>query len=70
MLQGEKQQGESRGESAPVPVRKVEKQARQENCGDDEREQKDCGARRLQQKYDQEAVVFQKAKADQITSKR
>ncbi|MFE4812265.1 hypothetical protein ACFQ9Y_13985 [Peribacillus simplex] len=70
-LQGEMQQGNPPQRPAPAPVRKVEQQAAQavevidETTNDANK--RIAELRRLQQKYDQERL-YQKAKADQLTS--
>lgn len=70
-LQGEMQQGNPQQRPAPAPVRKVEQQGAQavevidETTNDANK--RIAELRRLQQKYDQERL-YQKAKADQLTS--
>jgi hypothetical protein len=70
-LQGEMQQGNQQQKPAPAPVRKVEQQAPQASEVIDETKneanKRIAELRRLQQKYDQERL-YQKAKADQLTS--
>ncbi|QNK48065.1 hypothetical protein H7F28_22910 [Brevibacterium sp. PAMC23299] len=70
-LQGEMQQGNQQQRPAPAPVRKVEQQAAQAaeviDETTNEANKRIAELRRLQQKYDQERL-YQKAKADQLTS--
>ncbi|AXN37567.1 hypothetical protein [Peribacillus butanolivorans] len=70
-LQGEMAQGNQQQRPASAPVRKVEQQAAQAAEVIDETKteanKRIAELRRLQQKYDQERL-YQKAKADQITS--
>ncbi|WHY55135.1 hypothetical protein [Peribacillus simplex] len=71
-LQGEMQQGNPQQRPAPAPVRKVEQQqpAQAVEVIDEttnEANKRIAELRRLQQKYDQERL-YQKAKADQLTS--
>ncbi|MGE7905436.1 hypothetical protein ACQKNS_13665 [Peribacillus sp. NPDC094092] len=70
-LQGEMQQGNPQQRPAPAPVRKVEQQASQAveviDETTNEADKRIAELRRLQQKYDQERL-YQKAKADQLTS--
>ncbi|WP_249598432.1 hypothetical protein [Peribacillus frigoritolerans] len=70
-LQGEMQQGKQQQTPAPAPVRKVEQQAAQAaeviDETTNEANKRIAELRRLQQKYDQERL-YQKAKADQLTS--
>ncbi|MGE7605487.1 hypothetical protein ACQKML_02660 [Peribacillus frigoritolerans] len=70
-LQGEMQQGNQQQRPAPAPVRKVEQQPAQAAEVTDETtneaNKRIAELRRLQQKYDQERL-YQKAKADQLTS--
>lgn len=70
-LQGEMQQGNPQQSPAPAPVRKVEQQAAQAveviDETTSEANKRIAELRRLQQKYDQQRL-YQKAKADQITS--
>ena len=70
-LQGEMQQGNQQQRPAPAPVRKVEQQAAQAaeviDETTNEANKRIAELRRLQQKYDKERL-YQKAKADQLTS--
>jgi Fe2+ transport system protein B len=70
-LQGEMPQGNQQQKHAPPPVRKVEQQAAQAveviDETKNEANKRITELRRLQQKYDQERL-YQKAKADQLTS--
>jgi Fe2+ transport system protein B len=70
-LQGEMQQGNQQQTPAPAPVRKVEQQAAQAaeviDETTNEANKRIAELRRIQQKYDQERL-YQKAKADQLTS--
>ncbi|MFJ8067776.1 hypothetical protein ACIQZD_02335 [Peribacillus sp. NPDC096447] len=70
-LQGEVPQGNQQQKHAPPPVRKVEQQAAQAveviDETKNEANKRIAELRRLQQKYDQERL-YQKAKADQLTS--
>ncbi|MBT2616852.1 MULTISPECIES: hypothetical protein [unclassified Bacillus (in: firmicutes)] len=70
-LQGEMQQGKQQQRPAPAPVRKVEPQAAQAaeviDETTNEANKRVAELRRLQQKYDQQRL-YQKAKADQLTS--
>ncbi|MBD8587819.1 hypothetical protein IFT92_08350 [Peribacillus simplex] len=69
-LQGE-MQGDQQQRPAPAPVRKVEPQAAQTvevvDETKNEANERIAELRRIQQKYDQERL-YQKAKADQLTS--
>ncbi|MDP1420799.1 hypothetical protein Q8G35_21065 [Peribacillus simplex] len=69
-LQGE-MQGDQQQRPAPAPVRKVEQQAAQAveviDETKSEADERIAELRRIQQKYDQERL-YQKAKADQLTS--
>ncbi|MEP9406993.1 hypothetical protein ABKP09_11795 [Peribacillus frigoritolerans] len=69
-LQGE-MQGDQQQRPAPAPVRKVEQQAAQAveviDETKNEANERIAELRRIQQKYDQERL-YQKAKADQLTS--
>ncbi|MBT2645993.1 hypothetical protein J7E52_04495 [Bacillus sp. ISL-34] len=69
-LQGE-MQGDQQQRPAPAPVRKVDQQATQAveviDETKNEANERIAELRRIQQKYDQERL-YQKAKADQLTS--
>lgn len=70
-LQGEMPQGNQQQKHAPPPVRKVEHQAAQAveviDETKNEANKRITELRRLQQRYDQDRL-YQKAKADQLTS--